>query len=149
MHPKEREIREVATKAPFIPFTLVTASGERYKVPTPDHISYFPEMARTVSCRPRKKELSALSCLEKAPGSAFSFSTRSPLSISVAPRIPLAGSRLTLAAQPFFKNLLGLAIRLSPTRVNLNDVAAPGPYAPPIAEGSLARDGLLLGRSTC
>jgi hypothetical protein len=40
---RKREIREVATKAPFIPFTLVTASGERYKVPTPDHISYFPE----------------------------------------------------------------------------------------------------------
>jgi len=43
MHPKEREIREIATKSPFAPFTLVTASGERYKVPTPDHISFFPE----------------------------------------------------------------------------------------------------------
>jgi hypothetical protein len=43
MHPKEREIREVAIKAPFLPFTIVTASGERYKVPTPDHISFFPD----------------------------------------------------------------------------------------------------------
>jgi hypothetical protein len=43
MHPKEKEIREVATKAPFVPFTLVTASGERYKVPTPDHIFFFPD----------------------------------------------------------------------------------------------------------
>jgi hypothetical protein len=43
MHPKQQEIREVATKAPFIPFTLVTASGERYKVPTPDHIFFFPD----------------------------------------------------------------------------------------------------------
>lgn len=43
MHPKEREIREVSTKAPFVPFTIVTASGERYKVPTPDHIFFFPE----------------------------------------------------------------------------------------------------------
>jgi len=43
MHPKEREIREVATTAPFAPFTLVTAGGERYKVPTPDHISFFPD----------------------------------------------------------------------------------------------------------
>ena len=43
MHPKEREIREIATKAPFVPFTLVTAGGERYKVPTPDHISFFPD----------------------------------------------------------------------------------------------------------
>ena len=43
MHPKEREIREIATKAPFVPFTLVTAGGERYKVPTPDLISFFPD----------------------------------------------------------------------------------------------------------
>ena len=43
MHPEEKEIREVATKAPFVPFTLVTASGERYKVPTPDHIFFFPD----------------------------------------------------------------------------------------------------------
>jgi hypothetical protein len=43
MHLKEKEIREVATKAPFIPFTLVTASGERYKVPTSDHIFFFPD----------------------------------------------------------------------------------------------------------
>ena len=43
MHPKEREIREVATKAPFVAFTVVTASGERYNVPTPDHIFFFPD----------------------------------------------------------------------------------------------------------
>jgi hypothetical protein len=43
MHPKERDLREVATKAPFVPFTLVTGSGEGYKVPTPDHISFFPD----------------------------------------------------------------------------------------------------------
>jgi hypothetical protein len=43
MHPKEAEIREVATRAPFVPFTVVTASGERYKVATPDHISFFPD----------------------------------------------------------------------------------------------------------
>jgi hypothetical protein len=43
MDPKEKEIREVATKAPFVPFTLVTASGERYKVPTPDQIFFFPD----------------------------------------------------------------------------------------------------------
>ena len=43
MHPKEREIREVAAAAPFVPFTFVTASGDRYKVPSPDHISFFPD----------------------------------------------------------------------------------------------------------
>ena len=43
MHPKEMEIREVATRAPFVRFTVVTSSGERYKVPTPDHISFFPD----------------------------------------------------------------------------------------------------------
>ena len=42
MHPKEKEIRDV-TKTPFVPFTLVTASGERYKVPTSDHIFFFPD----------------------------------------------------------------------------------------------------------
>jgi|ERR1700740_390448 hypothetical protein len=42
MHPKEAELREVATRAPFFPFTFVT-SGERYKVPTRDHIPFFPE----------------------------------------------------------------------------------------------------------
>jgi hypothetical protein len=42
-HTKETEIREVATKAPFVPFAAVTASRERYKVPTPDHISFFPD----------------------------------------------------------------------------------------------------------
>lgn len=40
MHPKEREIREAASA---VPFTFVTASSERYKVPTPGHISFFPE----------------------------------------------------------------------------------------------------------
>jgi hypothetical protein len=43
MHPKEKEIREAATKAPFVPFTIVTSAGERYKVPTPDHIFFFPD----------------------------------------------------------------------------------------------------------
>ena len=43
MHPKEREIREVAAAAPFVPFTFVTASGDRYKVPSPDHILFFPD----------------------------------------------------------------------------------------------------------
>jgi hypothetical protein len=43
MHPKEAEIREFATRAPFVPFTVVTASSERYKVPTPDHIFFFPD----------------------------------------------------------------------------------------------------------
>jgi hypothetical protein len=43
MHPKEREIREAAAAAPFVPFSFVIASGDRYKVPSPDHISFFPD----------------------------------------------------------------------------------------------------------
>jgi hypothetical protein len=41
MHPKEQEIRQLVQAAPFVPFRLVTSSGERYKVPTRDHI-FFP-----------------------------------------------------------------------------------------------------------
>jgi len=44
MHPKEQEIREFAAAAPFVSFTLVTASGERYKVPTHDHIFFAPNI---------------------------------------------------------------------------------------------------------
>ena len=44
MHPKEQEIREFAAAAPFVPFTLVAASGERYKVPTHDHIFFAPNV---------------------------------------------------------------------------------------------------------
>jgi hypothetical protein len=40
MYPKEQEIREFAAATPFVPFTLVAASGERYKVPTHDHIFF-------------------------------------------------------------------------------------------------------------
>jgi hypothetical protein len=42
MHPKEQEIRELAAATRFIPFTLVTSSGERYRVPTHDHIFFSP-----------------------------------------------------------------------------------------------------------
>jgi hypothetical protein len=44
MHPKEQEIREFAAATPFVPFTLVAASGERYKVPTHDHIFFAPNI---------------------------------------------------------------------------------------------------------
>jgi hypothetical protein len=43
MHQKETEVREVALSSPFVPFTLITASGERYKFPAADHISFFPD----------------------------------------------------------------------------------------------------------
>jgi hypothetical protein len=44
MHPKEQEIREFAVATPFVPFTLVSSSGERYKVPTQDHIFFAPNV---------------------------------------------------------------------------------------------------------
>jgi hypothetical protein len=42
MQPKEQEIRDLTAAAPFVPFTLVTSSGERYKVLTHDHIFFSP-----------------------------------------------------------------------------------------------------------
>jgi hypothetical protein len=32
MHPEEKEIREVASVAPLVSFTFVTASGERERI---------------------------------------------------------------------------------------------------------------------
>jgi hypothetical protein len=42
MNPKEQEIRDQSFQTPFIPFTLVTFSGERLKVITGDHIKFSP-----------------------------------------------------------------------------------------------------------
>ena len=42
MSPKEEEIRDQAFHTPFIPFTLVTFSGERLRVITGDHIKFSP-----------------------------------------------------------------------------------------------------------
>jgi hypothetical protein len=42
MHPKEQEIRELATASPFVPFTLTTSNGERYRVFTREHIFFSP-----------------------------------------------------------------------------------------------------------
>ena len=44
MRPKEQEIREFAAATPFEPFTLVASSGERYKVPSHDHIFFPPNV---------------------------------------------------------------------------------------------------------
>jgi hypothetical protein len=42
MHPKEQEIRGLASASPFAPFTLITSNGERYRVFTRDHIFFSP-----------------------------------------------------------------------------------------------------------
>lgn len=42
MSPHEEEIRNQAAQTPFVPFTLVTSSGERIKVFTGDHIDFAP-----------------------------------------------------------------------------------------------------------
>jgi hypothetical protein len=42
MPPKEQEIRELAAAIPFLPFAVVTSSGERYRVLTHDHIFFSP-----------------------------------------------------------------------------------------------------------
>ena len=38
----EQDIRELATRSPFVPFTVVTASGERYAVKHHDFILFMP-----------------------------------------------------------------------------------------------------------
>lgn len=42
MNPKEQEIRDQSFHSPFVPFTLVTTSGERLRVITGDHIKFAP-----------------------------------------------------------------------------------------------------------
>jgi hypothetical protein len=42
MSPHEEEIRARASQTPFIPFALVTSSGERIKVSSGDHIFFNP-----------------------------------------------------------------------------------------------------------
>jgi hypothetical protein len=47
MHAHEQEIRELATRSPFVPFTVVTASGERYAVRHHDFILVTPTIDET------------------------------------------------------------------------------------------------------
>ena len=42
-HPHETEIRTFARATPFVPFTIVTTSGARYRVPSGDHIIFVPD----------------------------------------------------------------------------------------------------------
>ena len=44
MNFKEQEIRNLAFQTPFIPFTIVTSSGERLRVQTGDHIHFDPNL---------------------------------------------------------------------------------------------------------
>jgi hypothetical protein len=47
MHAHEQEIRELATRSPFVPFTVITASGERYAVRHHDFILFMPTIDET------------------------------------------------------------------------------------------------------
>jgi hypothetical protein len=42
-HPHETEIRTFARATPFVPFTIVTNSGARYRVPSGDHLFFPPD----------------------------------------------------------------------------------------------------------
>jgi len=42
------EIREQLQVAPFEPFTIVTTSGARYPVPSPDHAGLNPRGSRVI-----------------------------------------------------------------------------------------------------
>ena len=94
MHPKEREIREVVMKAPFVPFTLVTASGERYKVPTSDHISFFPDTDEDGVLQTEEERLRCFMVFGKGVRHRILFSIQSRRSISVARQVPSGGNKV-------------------------------------------------------
>jgi hypothetical protein len=47
MYPHEEEIRELATRSPFVPFTVVTSSGDRYAVKHTDFVLFLPTIDET------------------------------------------------------------------------------------------------------
>ena len=42
------EVRQHLQAAPFEPFAIVTSSGKRYRVPSPDHAGTNPQGSRVV-----------------------------------------------------------------------------------------------------
>ena len=42
------DIRRHLAKQPFVPFTIVTRSGQKYRVPTPEHAGMDPQSTRLV-----------------------------------------------------------------------------------------------------
>jgi hypothetical protein len=42
------DVRRLLGKSPFTPFTIVTSSGQRYRVASPDHAGVDPESTRMV-----------------------------------------------------------------------------------------------------
>ena len=42
------DIRRLLAKRPFVPFTIVTTGGSRYRVPTSEHSSIDPQTSRVV-----------------------------------------------------------------------------------------------------
>ncbi len=63
-HPHETEIRTFARATPFVPFTIVTTSGARYRVPSGDHIIFVPDTDENGEALPE----------EQRPAVFFSFS---------------------------------------------------------------------------
>jgi hypothetical protein len=42
------DIRRLLAARPFRPFRIVTSSGERYRVPTPEHAGFSPQGSRLI-----------------------------------------------------------------------------------------------------
>ncbi|MFN2507226.1 MAG: hypothetical protein ABR589_00450 [Chthoniobacterales bacterium] len=42
------DILHLLEARPFVPFAIVTSSGQRYRVPTTDHIGFNPKRTRVI-----------------------------------------------------------------------------------------------------
>ena len=42
------DIRQLVAAVPFLPFDIVTSSGQRYHVATPDHLNFNPKHTRVI-----------------------------------------------------------------------------------------------------
>jgi hypothetical protein len=42
------DVRKLLHAKPFVPFSVVTSAGQKYRVPTPDHAGFSPSGTRLV-----------------------------------------------------------------------------------------------------
>ncbi len=73
------QIRELQKAVPFVPFRLVTSSGEIYPVPTADHISIMAVSGRII--------------VEKDSGEACNVSPLHVSAIEVVKWVPVAAAK--------------------------------------------------------
>jgi hypothetical protein len=42
------DVRKLLDQRPFVPFSVVTSAGQKYRIPTPDHAGFNPRGTRVV-----------------------------------------------------------------------------------------------------